>query len=414
MTDPAAGRIVVDRVSRVFRVYPKAQRTLKDVFVSRGRTAAREVQALRDVSLAVEPGDAVGLVGRNGSGKTTLLRLVSGIIKPTSGRVEATGRIASLLELGAGFHPDFTGRENGYLNGSIHGLSRAKVREVMDEIVAFAELEKFIDLPVRTYSSGMYMRLGFSVAAHIQSDVLLLDEVFAVGDEQFQRKCFGKIAEFKRRGGTILFVSHDAQAVERLCDRAVLLRQGEVAFDGSTRDAIAAYRRLLAADANPEELGAGLREWGSGEARIVSAQLLDDDGDERGQFAAGEAATVRLVVAAEASVAPPRVSVELRDDGGLVLGTVAHETALLGWNGGAGEREVRFRLASLPLADGHFHLRLALLDAAGHPLHSLDDAVRFFVFPSGEQTGAVLLDGAWSMQAAAGQENVKGAPTSRL
>jgi lipopolysaccharide transport system ATP-binding protein len=414
MTDPAAGRIVVDRVSRVFRVYPKSQRTLKDVFVSRGRTAAREVQALRDVSLAVEPGDAVGLVGRNGSGKTTLLRLVSGIIKPTSGRVEATGRIASLLELGAGFHPDFTGRENVYLNGSIHGLSRAKVREVMDEIVAFAELEKFIDLPVRTYSSGMYMRLGFSVAAHIQSDVLLLDEVFAVGDEQFQRKCFGKIAEFKRRGGTILFVSHDAQAVERLCDRAVLLRQGEVAFDGSTRDAIAAYRRLLAEDANPEELGAGLREWGSGEARIVSAQLLDDDGDERGQFAAGEAATVRLVVAAEASVAPPRVSVELRDDGGLVLGTVAHETALLGWNGGAGEREVRFRLASLPLADGHFHLRLALLDAAGHPLHSLDDAVRFFVFPSGEQTGAVLLDGAWSMQAAAGQENVKGAPTSRL
>ena len=246
-----AGRIVVDRVSRTFRVYPKAQRTLKDIFVSRGRLAVREVQALRDVSVTVEPGDAVGLVGRNGSGKTTLLRVISGIIKPTSGRVEAGGRIASLLELGAGFHLDFTGRENVYLNGSIHGLSRARVREVMDEIVAFAELEKFIDLPVRTYSSGMFMRLGFSVAAHIQSDVLLLDEVFAVGDEQFQRKCFGKIAEFKNRGGTILFVSHDAQAVERLCDRAVLLRQGEVMFDGETREAIGAYRRLLAADANP-------------------------------------------------------------------------------------------------------------------------------------------------------------------
>ncbi len=148
----------------------------------------------------------------------------------------------------------------------------------MDEIVAFAELEQFIDLPVRTYSSGMYMRLGFSVAAHIRSDVLLLDEVFAVGDEQFQRKCFGKIAEFKNRGGTIVFVSHDAQAVERLCDRAVLLRQGEVAFDGPTQEAIAAYRRLLAADANPEELEAGLREWGSGEARIVSAQLARRDG----------------------------------------------------------------------------------------------------------------------------------------
>jgi lipopolysaccharide transport system ATP-binding protein len=403
------GRIVVDRVSRTFRVYPKAYRTLKDVFVSRGRTGARDVQALRDVSLSVEPGDAVGLVGRNGSGKTTLLRLISRIIKPTTGRIEAGGRIASLLELGAGFHPDFSGRENVYLNGSIHGLSRARVREVMDEIVAFAELERFIDLPVRTYSSGMFMRLGFSVAAHIQSDVLLLDEVFAVGDEQFQRKCFGKIAEFKNRGGTILFVSHDAQAVERLCDRAVLLRQGEVAFDGETREAIAAYRRLLAADVNPDELEAGLREWGSGEARIVSAQLLDDEGDERVQLAAGEPATVRLVVATDPGVVAPRVSVELRDDGGLVLGTVVQDTHLLGWNGGGGDRELRFRLPRLPLADGRFHLRFALTDPeTGHPLHTLDDAVRFFVFPRGEETGAVLLDGTWTLQ-----ESAPAAPSRR-
>ena len=403
------GRIVADRVSRTFRVYPKAQRTIKDVFVSRGRTGAREVQALRDVSLSVEPGDAVGLVGRNGSGKTTLLRLVSGIIKPTSGRVEAGGRVASLLELGAGFHPDFSGRENVYLNGSIHGLSRKRVREVMDEIVAFAELERFIDLPVRTYSSGMFMRLGFSVAAHIEADVLLLDEVFAVGDEQFQRKCFGKIAEFKNRGGTIVFVSHDAQAVERLCDRAVLLRQGEVAFDGETREAIAAYRALLAAETNPDELGAGLKEWGSGEARIVAAQLLDDDGDERVQLAAGEAATVRLVVAAEPGISAPRVSLELRDDGGLVLGTAVQDTDELGWNGSGGERELRFRLPRLPLADGRFHLRFALTDPQnGRLLHTLDDALRFFVFPTGEETGAVLLDGTWSLQ-----ESGAAAPTRR-
>jgi ABC-type polysaccharide/polyol phosphate transport system ATPase subunit len=395
-----SGRIVVDRVSRTFRVYAKPQRTLKDVFVSRGRSGLRDVQALRDVSLTVEPGGAVGLVGRNGSGKTTLLRVISGIIKPTTGRVEAGGRIASLLELGAGFHPDFTGRENVYLNGSIHGLPRARVREVMDEIVAFAELEKFIDLPVRTYSSGMFMRLGFSVAAHIQSDVLLLDEVFAVGDEQFQRKCFGKIAEFKNRGGTILFVSHDAQAVERLCDRAVLLRGGEVAFDGETREAIAAYRRLLAADANPDELEAGLREWGTGEARIVSALLVDADGEERTQLAAGEPATVRLVVAANAAVRAPRVSLELRDDGGLVLGTAAQDTAALGWDAtSGGERELRFHLPRLPLAEGRFHLRFALSDGeTGRLLHTLDDAVRFFVFPTGAQTGAVLLDGEWSMQ----------------
>ena len=395
----APGRIVVDRVSRTFRVYAKSQRTLKDVFVSRGRLGVRDVQALRDVSLTVEPGEAVGLVGRNGSGKSTLLRLVSGIIKPTSGRIEAGGRIASLLELGAGFHPDFTGRENVYLNGSIHGLPRARVREVMDEIVAFAELERFIDLPVRTYSSGMFMRLGFAVAAHIQSDVLLLDEVFAVGDEQFQRKCFGKIAEFKNRGGTIVFVSHDAQAVERLCDRAVLLRLGEVVFDGPTQEAIAEYRRVLAADANPDELEAGLREWGSGEARIVSASLLDADGDERSQFAAGEEMTVRLVVDADAGVSAPRVSVEVRDDGGLVLGGSSQDTAPLGWNGHGGERELRFRIGRLPLADGRFHLRFALADAQdGRLLHTLDDALRFFVFPAGDETGSVLIDGSWSLQ----------------
>src|SRR5258708_15593177 len=218
------GQIVVDRGSRTFRVSANANRTLKDVFVSRGHPPATDVLALHDGSLGGEPGEALGLVGRNGSGKTTLLRIMSGIIKPSKGHVGVGGRIGSLLELGAGFHPDFTGRENVYLNGSIHGLSRVRVRELMDEIVAFAELEQFIDLPVRTYSSGMYMRLGFSVAAHIQADVLLPDEVFAVGDAEVQRKCFGKIAAFKSRGGTIVFVSHDAQAGARLCHRGGLLR----------------------------------------------------------------------------------------------------------------------------------------------------------------------------------------------
>jgi lipopolysaccharide transport system ATP-binding protein len=393
------GQIVVDRVSRRFRVSQNAHRTLKDIFVAPGRSGVTDVWALRDVSFRAEPGEALGLVGRNGSGKTTLLRLVSGIIKPTSGSVEVGGLIGSLLELGAGFHPDFTGRENVYLNGSIHGLARARVRELMDEIVAFAELERFIDLPVRTYSSGMYMRLGFSVAAHIRADVLLLDEVFAVGDEDFQRKCFGKIAEFKQRGGTIVFVSHDALAVERLCERAVLLRQGQVAFDGPTREAIARYRQLLAEDRSPDELSAGLREWGSGEARIVAAQLLDSDGDERPQFAAGERLVVRLVVASDLDVPAPSVSLELRDDDGVVLGAVTQPTAELGWNERAGERELRFELERLPLADGRFHLRCALIEAdGGRLLHSLDDALRFFVFPTGDQTGAVLLDGHWTMQ----------------
>ena len=231
--------------------------------------------------------------------------------------------------------------------------------------------------------------------------MLLLDEVFAVGDEEFQRKCFGKIAEFKNRGGTILFVSHDAQAVERLCDRAVLLRQGEVMFDGDTREAIGAYRRLLAADANPEEQEAGLREWGTGEARIESVQLIDDDGDERVQFAAGEPLTVLLRLEAEQRVAS-RVRLELRDDGGLTLGATAHDLDPF-----AGTRELRLRLPRLPLADGRFHLRVALVDREdGHPLHTHDDALRFFVFPTGTETGAVLLDGEWSLQEIAGGEPI--------
>jgi lipopolysaccharide transport system ATP-binding protein len=393
------GQILVDRVSRRFRVSASPQRTLKDLFIAPRRARGTDVWALRDVSLRAEPGEALGLVGRNGSGKTTLLRIVSGIIKPTSGRVAVGGRVGSLLELGAGFHPDFTGRENVYLNGSIHGLPRARVRELMDEIVAFAELERFIDFPVRTYSSGMYMRLGFSVAAHIRADVLLLDEVFAVGDEDFQRKCFGKIAEFKQRGGTIVFVSHDAQAVERLCDRAVLLRLGEVAFDGPTRDAIARYRQLLASERSPDELAAGLREWGTGEARIVEARLLDVEGDERVQVAAGEPVVVRLVVASERELAPPIVSLELRDDDGVVLGGGAQSTADLGWDGRPGKRELRFELDALPLAEGRFHLRATLVEeSGGRLLHSLDDAVRFFVFPTGPERGALLLSGRWSMQ----------------
>jgi ABC-type polysaccharide/polyol phosphate transport system ATPase subunit len=392
------GRIVADRVSQRFRVSSQAHRTLKDLVIARGKAAATEVWALRDVSLEAEPGEALGLVGRNGSGKTTLLRLLSGIFRPTSGRVAVGGRVGSLLELGAGFHPDFSGRENVYLNGSIHGLSRARIRELMDEIVAFAELERFIDLPVRTYSSGMYMRLGFSVAAHIQADILLLDEVFAVGDEDFQRKCFAKIAEFKRRGGTIVFVSHDARAVERLCDRAVLLRQGEIAFDGTTREAIARYRRLLAEERSPDELAAGLREWGSGEARISSVRLFDLAGDERKQFASGEPLVVELVIASDASIAPPVVSLELRDDDGVVLAGLSQPTAELGWHSG-GERTLRFEVDRLPLADGRFHLRSALVEVeGGRLLHTLDDAASFFVFPAGGETGSVLLTGRWSME----------------
>jgi lipopolysaccharide transport system ATP-binding protein len=393
------GEIRLENVSRRFRVYPNEARTLKELVVNRRRARATDVWALRDVSLAVGRGEAVGLIGRNGSGKTTLLKLVSGIIKPTSGRVDVGGRVGSLLELGAGFHPDFTGRENVYLNGSILGLKRQTVREHMDEIVAFAGLEQFVDLPVRTYSSGMVMRLGFAVAAHLQADVLLLDEVFAVGDEEFQRKCFGKIFEFKQRGGTIVFVSHDASAVDRLCERAVLLRGGRLEFDGPTHDAILRYHRLLAAERDPEERGAGLREWGSGEARVADVELLDADGEPRRQFLAGEPVSLRMRLVAEQELEPPRLVYEVRGESGLLVAVGALDTADVGWGRSPGELPLRFDVERLVLAEGRFVIRLGLSDpASGRLYHQLDDAVRFLVYPEGEERGLVRVEGRWSRE----------------
>jgi ABC-type polysaccharide/polyol phosphate transport system ATPase subunit len=399
------GVIRVEGVSRRFRVYPQEARTLKELVVARRRSRGTDVWALRDVNVRIHAGESVGLVGRNGSGKTTLLKLVSGIIKPTTGRVSVGGRVGSLLELGAGFHPDFSGRENVYLNGSILGLKRDAIRRHMDEIVAFAGLEEFIDLPVRTYSSGMTMRLGFAVAAHLEADVLLLDEVFAVGDEEFQRKCFGKIFEFKQRGGTIVFVSHDAAAVERLCERAVLLRGGQVEFDGPTHEAIVRYHRQLAAEREPDERGAGLREWGTGEARVAAVEVLGAEGEPRLQFAAGEPMTLRLGLVAERAVAPPRLSVELRSESGLLLGSLVQDTGELGWPEGSGELTVRLEIERLPFADGRFHLRLGLADAGGERLyHQLDEAAWFVVHPGDGERGLVRLEGRWTREVGAAAE----------
>jgi ABC-type polysaccharide/polyol phosphate transport system ATPase subunit len=394
-----AGEISVEGVSRVFRVHTREARTLKDLFVQGGRTQANDVWALHDVSLDVARGEAVGLIGRNGSGKTTLLRLIAGIIKPTAGNVRAEGRIGSLLELGAGFHLDFTGRENVFLNGAIQGLRRADIKQRFDEIVAFAELEHAIDRPVRTYSSGMTMRLGFAIAAFLDADTLLLDEVFAVGDEAFQRKCFGRIFAFKQNGGTIVFVSHDASAVERLCERSVFLDVGRVAFDGHTREAVTRYRRALADDANPAERGAGLREWGSGEATIESAELIGKEGGDRLQFLSGEPFALRVSVTAPDGIPPPRLQLELRDDAGTLVAGHAVDLRGLGWAGENGQRSVRFEIGELPLADGRFHLRLGLTDESGeHVYHWLDDALVFVVYPGGDERGVVRFEGRWTLE----------------
>lgn len=393
------GAIEVEGVSRRFRVHAREARTLKDLFVQGGRTGATDVWAIRDVSLRVAPGEAVGLIGRNGSGKTTLLRLVAGIIRPTTGSVAAGGRIGSLLELGAGFHPDFTGRENVFLNGAIQGLRREEIRRRFDEIVAFAELEHAIDRPVRTYSSGMTMRLGFAIAAFLDADILLLDEVFAVGDEAFQRKCFGRIFRFKQEGGTIVFVSHDASAVERLCERSVLLDRGRVAFDGPTREAVARYRRALADELDPAERAAGLREWGSGEASIRSAALVGREGAPRQQFLSGEPFLLEVALEAPPGLPAPRLQLEVRDGAGTLVGGDEVDLGVLGWRAGNGTGVVRYELDSLPLAEGRFHLRLGLTDSAGERLyHWVDEALAFVVYPGGEERGVVRLEGTWSLE----------------
>ena len=386
------GEIVAENLGRRFRVYPHRNVTLKEAIVRRRHLKPTEIWAVRGVDLAVAAGDSVAFIGRNGSGKTTLLRLIAGIFAPTEGRLEVEGTIGSLLELGAGFHPDFTGRENIYLSASIYGLPRRVVDERLEEIIAFSELEEFIDLPVRTYSSGMYMRLGFAIAAHIEADILLLDEVFAVGDEAFQRKCVDRVLRFRQEGGTVCFVSHDAAAVERLCERAVLLTHGRVEYDGSTDEALKRYHAKLAAEESPEELRAGLREWGSGEVRVEDVRVENADA-----VASGSALVVRLRLLVEAAVEPPRLSLELRDSGGGLLASSALDLEQVGWDGATGERALRFTVDRLPLAEGRFQLGITLTDrSGGKRYHRIDRAAEFSVTSSDEDRGLLRLEGEWS------------------
>jgi ABC-type polysaccharide/polyol phosphate transport system ATPase subunit len=385
------GQISVHDVGRRFRVNKHRNLTLKEAILRPETRRTEEIWALRGVSVEIEPGASVGFVGRNGSGKTTLLRLIAGIFAPTTGQLEVGGTVGSLLELGAGFHPDFTGRENIFLSGSIYGLKRRYVQDRLDEIVSFAELESFIDLPVRTYSSGMHMRLGFAIAVHVDADVLLLDEAF-------QRKCIGKILAFKERGGTVCFVSHSAPAVERLCERAVLLAKGEVEYDGPASEAIKRYHQSLALEESPEEVGAGLREWGSGEVRVGTVQLFGADGEPRAHFISGEPVTIALQLVGERPVDAPVLSLEVRDADGSLLGADRQDVGELGWDGVPGERELRFLLDRLPLGEGEFQVSVGLTDAAGtRQYHRVDGAARFAVQSSDHARGAVLLDGEWSL-----------------
>ena len=249
-------------------------------------TRKEDFWALKDVSFEVERGTALGIIGHNGAGKSTILKLLSRITTPSSGEIMINGRLSALIEVGSGFHPELTGRENIYLNGSILGMLRREITDKLDSIVSFAELRQFIDTPVKRYSSGMYVRLGFSIAAHLNPDILLLDEVLAVGDAGFQQKCIQRITELKQGGTTIVFISHDLRAVQKLCDRVILLKKGEIEADGGPEETIALYQsssQQLASEA------AGSRgQQPSGEAEVMSLTFYDDEGNECLAFETGK------------------------------------------------------------------------------------------------------------------------------
>jgi lipopolysaccharide transport system ATP-binding protein len=250
-----------------------------------------EFKALEDVTFDVHAGEVMGIVGRNGAGKSTLLKILSRITLQTSGRIVLRGRVASLLEVGTGFHPDLTGRENIFLNGAILGMTRAEIRRKLDEIIAFAEVERFVDTPVKRYSSGMYVRLAFAVAAHLEPEILLVDEVLAVGDVQFQKKCIGKMSEAAHHGRTVIFVSHNMAAVRNLCTRALLLKEGRTEISGAPDAVIAHY---LATNATNSAATLEMPAGGDAGARALRIHLSTPDGEPRALFKIGEPWRIRL------------------------------------------------------------------------------------------------------------------------
>jgi ABC-type polysaccharide/polyol phosphate transport system ATPase subunit len=234
-----------DKVHKYF--FLQHQKTVKELIQAlfKKQKTLERVHALNNISFQIQRGEAVGILGRNGAGKSTLLKLIAGVSRATEGTISVKGRVSPLIELGAGFHPELTGAENVYLNGVILGLKESYIRERFNDIVAFAEIQEFIDTPVKYYSSGMYMRLAFSVALFVEPEILLIDEILSVGDSAFQEKCMKKMNEFKKNDVTIIFVSHDLTAINRFCDRALYLRKGELAFDGPTKDAVKLYTKHL-------------------------------------------------------------------------------------------------------------------------------------------------------------------------
>lgn len=414
--------IEVVGVSKRFRLYRDRPTSLKERFTKRRQSSHEDFWALRDVSLTVPRGSSFGLIGHNGSGKSTLLRLMAGIHRPTTGSVTARGRISALLELGAGFHPELTGRENVYLNGSILGLSRRDLRTKIDEIIEFAGLEEFADSPVKIYSSGMYVRLGFSVAVHVDPELLLIDEVIAVGDEDFQRRCFDHLYKLRRAGTTVVLVTHSLGLIERMCDHGAWLDHGVLQLEGAGADVVQKYMsRVNAAEkvrleGSAEAAGAATEPTaGEGEAPAVAreaviegVELFDGDGEPTTTARSGEALVIRVRFRAFQPIDEPVVGLGFFHEGGAHLAgpNTRHGGTRLGLV--TGERSVDYAFDALPLLPGTYRISAAVADwSTTHLYDHVDEGCALHVQPGSvtEQYGFVTLGGQWELPPAAQRQD---------
>jgi ABC-type polysaccharide/polyol phosphate transport system ATPase subunit len=380
------GEIVLRDATRSFNLRADPARTLKGLLLGRRTAGPGAVPALQGVSLHIEPGETVGMVGRNGAGKTSTLRVLAGIVPLHSGQAACGGRVVSLLELAAGFSRDFSGRENIYLQGALYGMSKAEVQERIERIIAFSELAGFIDIPVKTYSSGMFVRLGFSIAAHLDADVLLIDEVLAVGDEAFQRKCLRRISEQIATGATVVLVSHEAAAIERVCERVVVLDTGRVMFDGPTAEGLLFYHRLIGA-----EHGAGIsvRPHHERAVEVRDVELRDRAGRPATVFRSGEPLRIVAGLRARDRARSATLALELRADDGARLWR--NDAGISLDSGGAAT--LAYEIPALGLLGGDYDLALGAT-CDGEPAW-LDRTVRFSVVSESAAQGVIDLGGSW-------------------
>lgn len=321
-----------------------------------GNRQGETILALRDINFSVRQGEALGIIGRNGAGKSTLLKVFSQVTAPTSGVVKIKGRIASLLEVGTGFHPELTGRENIYLNGAILGMSRAEVNRKLEEIVDFSGVEQFIDTPVKRYSSGMYVRLAFSVAAHLEPDILVVDEVLAVGDIEFQNKCLGRMGEVAQGGRTVVFVSHNMGAISRFCSRVILLQKGEVFMDGSTQNVIDAYHENLQ---NKSKMVDGDRVVNS-PMGFTRWSVGEDSGGMLFQTQSLKPLTLSFRLAVTELIKQAHFGLAIYStDGQLIWAMKSHDVYKEYLDFDRGSYEIKFKIPSLPLKEGHYMLKVS-------------------------------------------------------